>query len=212
MYNDAKKELLDFIKRKGIISLDQAIKHTNLARTTLRQHLLQLERDGFVQHDYIRSGPGRPSLQYRLTVEGNGLFPSYKPSLIRDLLVFLKGRGDERTIELFFEGFWNQCFEKAKRQMNKAPENDPELRLMALKDMLEGEGFMPEFDFNPEDKMLTIKACNCPFGEVVKETILPCKLEAMFYKKLFDERVNRIACIAEGDYSCTYSIPIDSKS
>jgi len=90
MFTDTKKRLLDLIKRKGSISIDQAINHTRLARTTLREHLLHLERDGLVKHEHMRSGPGRPGLKFRLTKEGNNLFPSYKPALISDLLKFLK--------------------------------------------------------------------------------------------------------------------------
>ena len=208
MFKSTKKVLLDFIKRKGAISLDQAVQHTQLGKTTLRGHILQLERDGYVEHKQYRSGPGRPTLHYKLTPKGNDLFPSYESNLIKDLLIFLKNRGDEKTVELFFEGFWNERLEKAKKLMNQASEDNPELRLKALENMLEDEGFMPEIDFDSEEHSLTIKACNCPFGDVVKETRLPCKLEAMFYKKLLDEHTERITYIAEGDPFCTYKIAI----
>ena len=79
----------------------------------------------------------------------------------------------------------------------------------ALSHMLEEEGFMPELDLNEEDETLTVKECNCPFSEVVKETQLPCKLEAMFYKKLFSEKAERTTHIASGDHACTYDIPTD---
>lgn len=78
--------------------------------------------------------------------------------------------------------------------------------------MLDEEGFMPEKDFNEESDTLTIKECNCPFSEVVKETQLPCKLEAKFYKKLFGQNTERKTHIAKGDYSCTYEIPVESSS
>ena len=207
MFTGSKKELLDIIKRKGAVSIDEAVAQMDLAKTTLREHLLQLERDGYIERDYIRSGPGRPSLQYQLTQKGNNLFPSYESSLVRELIEYLKSRGDEETVELFFQSFWNERFKKARKRMNKASRNDPELRMQALMDMLEEEGFMPEFDMDQGKESLEIKACNCPFSEVVKETQLPCKLEALFYKKLFNENVRRTKHIAEGDYSCVYEIP-----
>lgn len=74
MYTDSKKELLNLIKQKGTLSVDEAVYHTRLAKTTLREHFLQLERDGCIRREYIRSGPGRPSLQYQITVKGNRLF------------------------------------------------------------------------------------------------------------------------------------------
>jgi predicted ArsR family transcriptional regulator len=207
MFTGSKKELLDRIKRKGILSIDEAVEYTELAKTTLREHFLQLERDGYIQREYVRSGPGRPSLQYQLTPKGNSLFPSSESALIRKLLKYLKDQGDEETIEEFFQAFWDERLEKAHQRMDKSSKNDLNSRVEALSHMLEEEGFMPEFDLNEEDETLTVKECNCPFSEVVKETQLPCKMEAKFYKKLFNERAERKTHIASGDHACTYDIP-----
>lgn len=209
IYTGSKKELLDLIKQKGKLSMDEAVSHTNLAKTTLREHFLQLERDGYIRREYIRSGPGRPSLQYQISPKGQRLFPSSESDLIRELLKFLKEQGDDQTIEQFFESFWEERLRKARERMDEASEKDIESRLKKLMGFLEEEGFMPEYETDMEDGSITIKECNCPFSEVVKETRLPCKLEAMFYRKLFNENVERITYIAEGDFSCTYEIPIN---
>lgn len=207
MFTGSKEQLLELIKRKGVISIDEAVKNTDLAKTTLREHFLQLERDGYIERDYVRSGPGRPSLEYQLTQKGNSLFPSYESALIKELLSFLKSKNDDETIKEFFKTFWEGRIEKAQHRMDQSSEKDTEKRIEALAHMLEEEGFMPEIDMDKESEILTIKECNCPFSEVVKETRLPCKLEAIFYKKLFNDKAERTTHIAEGDYSCTYNIP-----
>ncbi len=209
MFTGSKKEIVDLIKRKGTLSIDEAVEHIELAKTTLREHFLQLERDGYVEREYIRSGPGRPSLQYQLTPKGNSLFPSSESALIREMIKYLKSKGEEQTIEDFFEVFWEERLEKARKRIDEAPESDPEVRIKILMEMLEEEGFMPEFELDENTEKLTVKECNCPFSEVVKETRLPCKLEEMFYKKLFNENAERTTYIAEGDHSCTYNIPTD---
>lgn len=208
MFTGSKKQLLELIKRKGTISIDEAVEDTELAKTTLREHFLQLERDGYIQRDYIRSGPGRPSLEYQLTQKGNNLFPSYESALIKELLNFLKSKDDEETIKEFFKAFWEDRVEKARHRMDQSSETDLETRVESLTHMLEEEGFMPESNLDKDNDTLTIKECNCPFSEVVKETRLPCELEAMFFKKLFNENAERTSHIAEGDFSCTYDIPI----
>lgn len=209
MFTGSKKQLLELIKRKGTISIDEAVENTDLAKTTLREHFLQLERDGYIQRDYVRSGPGRPSLKYELTHKGNNLFPSYESALIKELLRFLKSKDDEETIKEFFKVFWEERIEKARQRMDQSSETDFETRIESLTQMLEEEGFMPEFNLDEENETLTIKECNCPFSEVVKETRLPCQLEAMFFKKLFNEGADRISHIAKGDFSCTYKIPVN---
>lgn len=207
MFTGSKKQLLELIKRKGTVSIDEAVAHTELAKTTLREHFLQLERDGYIKRDYVRSGPGRPSLEYQMTQKGNNLFPSYESALIKELLNFLKTKGERQTIEEFFRAFWEKRIEKAQLRMDQTSESNRQSRVEALIQMLEEEGFMPEFNLDADTQSLTIKECNCPFSEVVKETRLPCKLEAIFYKRLFNEKVERTSHIAEGDYSCTYNIP-----
>ncbi|MFH5833394.1 helix-turn-helix transcriptional regulator [Halalkalibaculum sp. DA384] len=208
MFTGSKKELLDLIKREGAISIDDAVDVVELAKTTVREHFLQLERDGYIKRDYVRSGPGRPSLQYQMTQKGNNLYPSYESVMMRELLKYLKSNGDDETIEDFFQAFWDKRIEKARRSMDEASETDSYSRAEALKKMLEEEGFMPEFNIDEESEALTVKECNCPFSEVVKETKLPCKLEAMFYKKLFQGDVERTSYIADGDFSCTYDISL----
>lgn len=209
MFTGSKREIIDLIKRKGTLSIDEAVEQMELAKTTLREHFLQLERDGYVKREYLRSGPGRPSLQYQLTPKGNNLFPSYESALMREMIKYLKSEGEEQTIENFFEAFWEERLEKAQQRIDDASADNPEAHVRILMEMLEEEGFMPEFNLDEESEKLTVKECNCPFSEVVKETRLPCKLEEMFYKKLFNEKAERITYIAEGDHSCTYDIPTD---
>jgi len=200
MLSGSKKEIIDLIKRNGTLSIDEAVEEIELAKTTLREHFIQLERDGYAEREYVRSGPGRPSLQYQLTPKGNSLFPSSESKLIRNIIHYLKDKGNEQLVEEFFKYFWDQRFEEAEERMQKADAKSIEEKLVVLMDMLEEEGFMPEFNIDNESDRLTIKECNCPFSEVVKETQLPCKLEAMFFKRLFNEEVKRTSHIAEGDF------------
>lgn len=210
MFTGSKKQLLDLIKSKGAISVDEAATHTELAKTTLREHFLQLERDGYIQRDYVRSGPGRPSLEYQMTQKGNSLYPSYESTLIRELIKYLKSKNDDETIESFFQSFWDHRLKEARNRMDEFEIDNLDSRLEKLQHMLEEEGFMPEFDLNKEDNILTVKECNCPFSEVVKETKLPCKLEEVFFKKLFNEGVERVKHMPDGDFSCTYTIPMNA--
>jgi predicted ArsR family transcriptional regulator len=202
MVSGSKEEILNLIKLRGTLQVDEAVELTDLAKTTLREHFLQLERDGYITRDYVRSGPGRPSLKYTLTKTGQDLFPSQESNMLRELIRFLDENGNENDIEEFFTRFWDQRFQRASYLMEN--ESDSQSKLTRLSEMLEDEGFMPEFE--TEGHNIVIKECNCPFSEVVKETRLPCKLEAEFFERLFDKPVERTTFIAEGDYSCTYCI------
>ena len=206
MISGSKKQLVDLIKKRGAVSIDEASQVTELAKSTLREHFLQLERDGLIQRDYLRQGPGRPTLQYRLTGKGHKLYPSHEAELMRGLMKFLKKEGEEELIRKFFESFWNKRLEKAERLMGEYPVDDTANRLETLSGMLAEEGFMPECKVDIQNGEVEIQECNCPFGEIVGETRLPCKLEAEFFQELFGAKVERATHIADGDYSCTYRI------
>ena len=209
MITGTKKQLLDLLKRNGILSVDEVTGDIGLAKTTLREHFLQLERDGYIKRTYERSGPGRPSLQYQLTRQGHSLYPSAESALMKNFLAFLKQRGEEATIEEFFEDFWEKRYQKAARLMDEAGTENLTDRLNILSEMLDEEGFMSEYEINNETGTVNIRECNCPFNEVVKETTLPCRLEAEFYKRLFNRKIERTSYIVEGDFSCSYSMSKD---
>jgi predicted ArsR family transcriptional regulator len=206
MITGSKKEILDLLKRKGVLSIDEVSEDLGLAKTTLREHFLQLERDRYIKRTYERSGPGRPSLQYYLTQHGHALYPSGESALMRNFLSFLKKKGEASMIEEFFQEFWHIRFEKAKSLMDEKPDDNLKDRINVLLEMLTDEGFMPEYHLDEDKNFLEIRECNCPFREVVKETRLPCKLEAEFFNRLFNGKAERTAFIPEGDFSCNYLI------
>lgn len=207
MISPQKRQLLDLIKRRGTLSLDEATEATGLTRTTLREHFSQLERDGYISREYVRHGPGRPSLQYQLSEGGEFLFPSREPEMLRDLIRYLKYRGLESLVEAFFRQYWERRLDKAEQLFADHPGADTSSRLELLSGMLEEEGFMPEVSRNPDSGEPCIRECNCPFREVIKETDLPCRLEMEFYKSLFEEDIKRDLYIPNGDHACSYAIP-----
>ncbi|MEX1136993.1 MAG: winged helix-turn-helix transcriptional regulator [Balneolales bacterium] len=206
MITGTKKGILDMIKREGRLSLEKISEGMDLAKTTLREHFLNLERDGLIQREYVRSGPGRPSLQFQLTAKGDHYFPSLESGMMREFICYLQQENKTELLEEFFKAFWEKRYQNAKRRMDAYTESEPDKRLKALSGMLEEEGFMPVTNSGTKGSDLIIRECNCPFREVVKETRLPCKLEAEFYERLFGGKVERTSYIAEGDHSCTYQI------
>lgn len=208
MLSGSKKTLIHLIKQNGAISINEIVQRTDLSKTSVREHLLQLERDGDIERDYVRSGRGRPGLKYRLTSNAERFFPSIESALFRKLLRYLKVEGHEELLQKFFETYWLERLQKAQSRMEASSKEDLSVRLSVLKAFLVEEGFMAEVDLDEMQNRITVRECNCPFREVVKETRLPCQLEAEFYQKLLHPGAERTAYLADGDFSCTYQIPL----
>jgi predicted ArsR family transcriptional regulator len=206
MLNGPKKELLDLIKHHGQLTIDESVEKMDLAKTTVREHFTQLERDDYIERSYERSGRGRPSLRFRLTKKGNGLYPSYEPEMMRELIRYLQMEGEHGILDNFFTKFWDDRYQKLQEMLEEEQVESEEEKTEVLKKMLEEEGFMPKYSLNKNAGELMVKECNCPFREIIKVTKLPCKLEEEFYRKVFEKNVERTTYIAEGDFACTYCV------
>lgn len=202
--SDTRRELLQLVKRKGSLSLDEAMEALDMARTTVREHLLRLERKGLVERSTERQGRGRPSLRYTMTPKAKILFPSRDGELMGRLLAFLNEEGAEELVGTFFEDYWNERTRRVKQKLEDVGEDDLEKRLELLAEILEEEGFMPQIERG--EGTITIRECNCPFPESVKQTHIPCKLEAAFYETLFGAEVERSNYIPDGHPACTYEL------
>lgn len=206
MLNGPKKELLDLIKHHGQLTIDKSVEKMNLAKTTVREHFTQLESEGYIERSYERSGRGRPSLRFRLTKKGNGLYPSYEPEMMREFIRYLQTEGEHKILEDFFKKFWDRRYVKLKLKMEEEEVQSEEEKARITHQMLDEEGFMPEFERDKKSGKLIMKECNCPFREIIKVTKLPCKLEEEFYQRIFGKEVERTTYIAEGDFACTYCV------
>jgi len=202
--SDTRRELLQIIKRRGSLSVDEAMEALGMARTTVREHLLQLREKGLLVRSAEREGRGRPSHRYEMTRRAKVLFPSRDGELMGTLLQFLHDNGAEALVETFFEDYWDARTQAVKRKLQEAAADDLTQQLDVLRSILEEEGFMPEI--TREGDRVTIRECNCPFPESVKQTQLPCRLEREFFEALFGTALERGSYIPEGKAACTYEI------
>jgi predicted ArsR family transcriptional regulator len=202
--SDTRRELLQIIKRRGSLSVDEAMDALGMARTTVREHLLQLKEKGLLDRTAERKGRGRPSHRYEMTQRAKVLFPSRDGELMGRLVRFLNERGAEDLVQTFFEAYWNDRTEAVKRKLQRVVSDDIDDKVETLREILEEEGFMPKI--TREDNQVTIRECNCPFPESVKETRIPCRLEEEFYEEIFETDLERVSHIPEGHSACTYEV------
>lgn len=206
LQSDTKRRLLGLMKRRGEVTLDDAMAVIDRARPTLRDHLNQMGRDGLVTRRTKKQGRGRPSMCYRMTPFAEQLFPGREGTLFADFLSYLQEQGHEHLIEDFFESFWETRLDEVKRRLAEPLETAGVHQIVEiLEEVLREEGFMPEVQV--EDDRVVVEECNCPFAKIVDATDLPCVSEGCFYEALFD-RVERTRHIPDGDTACAYELPV----
>jgi len=203
--SDTRRELLQIIKRRGSVSVDEAMEALDMARTTVREHLLQLKEKGLVEQSVEREGRGRPRHRYAMSQRAKVLFPSRDGELMGQLIQYLRDQDAEGLVESFFETYWEARTEAVKERLQEADTLDEQL--VVLREILKAEGFMP--NIQREDGQVTVRECNCPFPESVRQTDAPCRLEEEFYETIFESLLHRVSYIPDGEAACVYEIEVD---
>src|SRR3972149_9465709 len=78
-----RQRLIRLIREPGGSTLADLRRRTGLSRSTLRQHLGRMARDGVVQSYLVRRPSGRPPLMYRLTPQAELASPATYLTFLR---------------------------------------------------------------------------------------------------------------------------------
>jgi len=82
---DSRRAILMALKRQGPSTIAQLADELQLTGEAVRQQLLQLQREGWIESRVTRSAErgrtGRPATSYRLTDAGDHLFPKQYEAL-----------------------------------------------------------------------------------------------------------------------------------
>ncbi len=206
LLSPSRMRLVEFMNREGVVTVDGAVEALGLAETTIRQHLDRLERKGLVTHHSVVHGPGRPTLEYRLTERGMRLFPNQDGHLLGRLLQFVIQEGYPRIVDDFFHDIWAERRDQIVQRFEQEGADTLPRKLEILEDFLEEQGFLPEIKVT-EDRV-TIRECNCPFSESVRATRLPCRLEAKMFEQLLQRDLARVGFMPDGQPACEYEFDL----
>lgn len=180
---EPRAHILEIIKRDGPQNADQLAERLALSKTATRAHLVRLLDDGTIERlQEEATRPGRPTIRYTLSVEGDALFPTSDADILTELIRFLMTKDDaSKLVEQFFTGMWTRRRDELHAALKAAgaPYDDAQRRetLLAL---LETHGFMPSLDHDQDSDAVELRACHCPFPAAVRATRIPCRLEAAF--------------------------------
>lgn len=211
LLKETKTKLLDLMKICGKVSVDEATEELGLAKTTIRQHLLLLERQGLIVRSDRKVDKGRPQLVYQLSDTAAPLFPTQEPALLRQLLKRLIEDGQNEWVKKFFSDYWDQRTLNFQERLKTKGKITSRTMQKSLMELLEEEGFMPEIT-EGKGGSLIVRECNCPFPEAIKATQIPCRLEAKFLNEALQTSFERISYIPSGATTCTYVSASTSQS
>lgn len=193
-----RKRIIRLIRESGGLTLSDLRRRTGLSRSTLRQHLGIMARDGLVEGQFVRRPTGRPPLVYRLTRK-SALAPAETyAAFLRALFAGMGGR--ERAEPIF------------QQMAHRLAAQHPEIRkLPDLSARLEAARalFFPDAESTEvvrTDDGYQFSLYTCPLAAVAMEFKDLCCVARDVLSELAGTEVGQTEWIIRGDPRCTFEV------
>ncbi|MCH8255346.1 MAG: HTH domain-containing protein [Gemmatimonadetes bacterium] len=172
-----------------------------VSANAVRRHLKELEAEGLVVYGREQRGTGAPTYAFRLSSDGEALFPrQYEQALTRLIGHVVDHEGRAAAIAVVDEQYAD-----LRRQLGGVSDNlTPFDRLKNVTNVMGEAGFMTESSEEDGEVMLSVH--NCVLHAVVNCLPEVCDTELRFLEDALGARVERQTHILSGCNACEYTI------
>jgi len=204
-FRGPKAQILLEVKRSQPITSKELSCTFGVSTNAIRRHLKELELDGSVVYVREQRGMGAPAYVYRLTPQGEALFPNRYENALKDLLRHIEEKAGRGEINQLFA---DQFRARAAQLKTELADQTVEVRLQRLVRILTEEGYMAEWD--SRDGAIRLAEHNCAIRAVAERYPEVCAAERRFLTEVLASQVERRTHITEGSNACEYAITPDA--
>lgn len=194
-------QILMELKRNQPLTAKELADRHHVSSTAVRRHLKELELEQLVVYRREQRGHGAPTFAYRLTPEGEGLFPKGYEEALTAALQFVERSGGREAVRRFFAERFGGEAERLKARLSEATLEE---RLAAVADLLSRQGFMAEW--TADGASVRIAEHNCAVQAVAQRFPEVCHEELQFLKDVLGTEVERRTHIVSGCNACEYAV------
>ena len=189
------------LKRHQPLTVKELADRHGVSPTAVRRHLKELELEQLVVYRREQRGQGAPTFAYRLTPDGEALFPKRYEEALTAALEFVERHGGRQAVSRFFAEHFDGEAAKLKAQLSEA---SLEERLAAVAELLSRQGFMAEW--TTDGAGVRIAEHNCAMHAVAERFPEVCHEELQFLKQVLGRDVERKSHIVAGCNACEYTV------
>jgi predicted ArsR family transcriptional regulator len=201
------------LKERGAATIAQLAPILGLTGEAVRQQLLQLQRDGWVEsavdRESVRGRTGRPATVYRLTQAGEHLFPkAYDALAVAVIDAVSEELGTDAAVQVLARVSNDRVDALAPSLEGKSIKE----RLDALKSWYLDED--PYMGVEKDGEGYSLVERNCPFYNTAMRRPALCSVSVNALTRLLGVRVAREQKFQNGDGRCVFrayvSEPVDA--
>jgi predicted ArsR family transcriptional regulator len=194
-------EVLELLRRKGRSSAETIANDLGVTPNAVRQHLTNLERDGFVVSQPERSGRGRPALLFALTERADSVFPKRYGQLATMVLQEVQEMGGPEALDDIFARVAARHAEAIERDLGGLDFDDKLSRVVAW---IGRAGTLVEQTETAEGVKVTIH--NCPFRNTALKFPQVCTITPQLISRLTGAPISQAESIHRRDPYCAFVV------
>jgi predicted ArsR family transcriptional regulator len=201
-------EVLELLRRKGHASAEIIASDLGVTPNAVRQHLTNLEREGFVVSHPERSRRGRPSLLFSLTDRADSVFPKRYGQLATMVLQEVQDMGGPEALDEIFSRMATRHATVIQHDL-EGMDFDEKLRKVVA--WIGRAGTLAEQTETSEGVKVTIH--NCPFRNTALKFPQVCTITPHLISRLLGTAVSQAESIHRHDQYCSFVVqrPTDPK-
>ncbi|MDH5643233.1 MAG: helix-turn-helix domain-containing protein, partial [Gemmatimonadota bacterium] len=194
-------EILLELKRSQPVTAQQLGELFKVSANAVRRHLKELQAEGLVHYGREQRGNGAPTFSYKLTAEGETLFPKQYESALKRLIDHVVSQeGKAAALSII-----QQQYDDLRTKLGVGRQGEtPMDRLKTVATVLENEGFMAESKLDGADISLSVH--NCAIHAVADCLPEVCDTEIEFLQDVLGAEVKRETHIMNGCNACLYTV------
>ncbi len=201
------RQILEYIQRHGSATIKELEQHLGVTTNAVRQHLNTLTGEGYIAHQRVSTGVGRPHHAYSLTERAHDLFACHC---------------DDLALTLLEEVFVMEGVEVTQRLLGRvgdrlAAKYAPSVQSTVLRErvdelavVLNGRGVLADvemtFEPNAVDEQIVLKTYNCPFHELAQEHREICTMDKQMLEKVVGTGIELQTSIMDGHTCCSFVV------
>lgn len=197
------------LREGGAIGPDALAVRLGMSRTSTLQRLRELETAGFVAHQAIRHGVGRPRHLYDITAAAQRSLPANYDGLATTLLESIAVVGGDALVEEVFQARRRLLRDRIRARFAERLGSEATLadRVRELAVVQDEAGYVCRAETTPVNGgSLELREHNCAILGAAAGHPAACRAELQLFEEVLDARVVRTSHIASGDRSCAYRI------
>ncbi len=202
---ESRRAILLTLKREGPSTIARLAAGLELTGEAVRQQLLQLQREGWVEAKIARESErgrtGRPATRYSLTEAGDHLFPKNYDLLNVTVLDAIQNELGPEAAMRVLRRVTDERVAAAEGQVRGRPLEE---RVQALKSLyFESDPYM---DVEPASDGFYLVERNCPYFNTAMRRPVLCNVSVNALTRLLGVRVEREQRFQNGDGRCVFHV------